>query len=336
MMIIRKKLTPDELVNPTQRYDPTCDCTQSLVGGDWVDNPNIDPRTSTALLLPPPSGGSPACDGAAAIVSNFRSGLTGTLAAINAAATAAAGASFILNFLDFLDGIGLLIQLLIDFCALVISIGTEAVEAAFTDDVYEALKCIIFCHISSDGTLTQAQLNAIELQVRTVYGEFSTVALIFGSWVESLGPVGLSNIASLKRETGDCDECSCSWCYEWANQTEMLADSWTPTSGTFWNAAFAASLTKISFTWTSDGVGQGGDSGAAIWLSNSFVDRVVLDTPLSSTPNPVEWTDVPTTVAGGIAFGLNAASGSGGVVAVATLHLEGVDERPAWTHGHEC
>jgi len=213
--IIRMKLTPDDISNPTQRYNADCDCTQTLVGDAWMDNPAIDPRTSSALLLPAPTRSDPACSAATAITNNFRDGLTGALNNLNTTGNVLGAGSVILTILDFLDGVGLLIQLFVDFCSLILSIGTEAVGAAFDDSVYADLQCILFCDASPDGTFTEAQFDQVLMDIVTAFGEFSTVNIILNSWLNNLGFVGLTNVGIVKSAAGDCDDCGCSWCYTW-------------------------------------------------------------------------------------------------------------------------
>ncbi len=215
MDIIRKELTPAELQNPNSRYNPDCDCTQTTIdgGATWQNNPGIDPRTSAALLLPAPSTSDPRCDSATGITANFRDGLTQALANLNTTGNAFAGASVILTILDFLDGIGLIIQLFIDFCTLILGIGVEAVAADFTDSVYAQFACNLYCDCKPDGTFDAAAFDQLLADNASSFGEFSTVNIILNSWLNGLGFVGLSNVGSIKRTSGDCSDCNCRWCY---------------------------------------------------------------------------------------------------------------------------
>lgn len=216
MDIVRKELTPDELQNPNNRYNPDCDCTQTTIdgGATWQDNPGIDPRTSTALLLPVPTTSDPRCDSATGITANFRDGLTQVIANLNTTSNAFAGASIILTILDFLDGIGLIIQLFIDFCTLILSIGVELVEADFTNSVYAQFACNLYCDCKDDGSFDATAFDKLLTDNATSFGEFSTVNIILNSWLNGLGFVGLSNVGSVKRTSGDCSDCACGWCYE--------------------------------------------------------------------------------------------------------------------------
>lgn len=285
MNIIRKKLDPAEISNPSYRYDSECDCVQYTPDGGttWVDAPQSDPRTSLAYQIPAVASSDPRCDAASALVANFQEGLTGTLNAISATSTAVGGASFILTFLDFLTGIGLLVQLFIDFCALIISIGVSAIEADFTSTVYEDLKCRVYCNVQADGTFTQDNLNAIELSVRNFYGEFSTIAVIFTAWLENLGYVGMSNVASAKHIVGDCSACAtCDWCVHISGD-QLLALAWT------WLAGYSQQgiWDNVNKHWHTVNVGR----SVLYWLASFHLDtgstltKIIMEWNTTGDPN---------------------------------------------------
>ena len=214
MKVIRMELTPNDIASPSVRYDADCSCVQSLVAGTWVDNPAADPRTSPAFALPAPSGVDQKCNAATGITANFKSGLDASLSALNATGNALAVGSVVLNILDFLDGIGVIAQLFVDFGALILGIGTSAVNGAFTDSVYAELACTLYCDSSADGTFTETQFDKVLSDIASSFGEFSTVNIVLNSWLNNLGFVGLSNVGAQKAITGDCSDCECGWCYE--------------------------------------------------------------------------------------------------------------------------
>ena len=215
MKIIRMELTPNDISSPDVRYDTDCACVQSCVAGSWVDNPAADPRTSPAFALPAPSGVDQKCNAATGITDNFKSGLDASLSALNATGNALAVGSVVLNILDFLAGIGVIAQLFVDFGALVLGIGTTAVNAVFTDSVYAELACTLYCDSSADGTFTETQFDQVLTDIASSFGEFSTVNIVLNSWLNNLGFVGLSNVGIQKAISGDCSDCACEWCYTW-------------------------------------------------------------------------------------------------------------------------
>lgn len=213
MKIVRGKLTSDDIIPPNQRYDVSCDCTQSLINGSWVNNPNIDPRTSAGYLLPVPTRTNPRCESATGIINNFRDGLNQVINALDETGNVAAGASVLLTLLDFLTGVGLLIQLFIDFCTLILSIGTAGVSAAFTDPVYHQLQCLLDCDSLPDGTWDATTFAKLQADVTSSFGALSDVNLVFQGWLANVGYIGLSNIGTVKTSTGgDCSDCLCCDC----------------------------------------------------------------------------------------------------------------------------
>jgi hypothetical protein len=218
MDVVRKKLTPDEIAPPNLRYNPDCDCVQITANGtDWVNNPQADPRTGTYYLLPPNSTPSdPKCAAANGINNFFRSSLTILLDQLSAGVNLWGAVSVVLNILDFLEGIGLLIQLILDFVSAVIGIGVTDIEESFDDTAYAALLCIFFCNCGSDGSISASQFASIQSQIASQFGALSIVNIVMQGWLSNVGYVGLNNIASLKATDGDCSACDmCEWTYEW-------------------------------------------------------------------------------------------------------------------------
>ena len=213
MEIVRKKLDPAEVSSPLVRYDADCACIQTTSDGTtWVNTPARDMRSSPSFALPPVAGGNPPCDAAASVIENFRTGLSGLIVQIDEGVSIFGAASWIITLLDFLDGIGVFIQLFVDLVTLIIGIGTTGVSAAFTDAVYQQLECILSCAFASDGTMTPDKFTEAQAQITTAFGALSDVNLVFQGWLAPLGNVGLQNIAALKHVTGDCSSCDpCTW-----------------------------------------------------------------------------------------------------------------------------
>src|SRR6187431_2802895 len=99
MPIIRKKLSPDEVYPTTIRYNPDTDTVQSLIDGEWVDNPAVDPRTNT--LFPPRITSDSKCDAAQSVSDASQNQIAQIITAIGNGATAFTIAGFILGLLSF-------------------------------------------------------------------------------------------------------------------------------------------------------------------------------------------------------------------------------------------
>jgi len=208
-MLIRKKLTPDDFSPPNLRYDETCDCVQITPdGGDtWIDQPANDPRTSDGYRLPPGDDQCRAAEGMRALI---EAAVNERLARDNELEIAGG----ILGIVAFIPGFNVLWALVLAFAALAVTIARELLEAAFTETIYDQIRCTFFCNIGSDGQMSQAQFDA-------AYADFADVAqypdVITRLWVHSVmdlvGCVGLSDAGVALEAAADCD-CDCGWCFE--------------------------------------------------------------------------------------------------------------------------
>jgi len=219
---------------------------------------------------------------------------------------------------------------------------TTIVSYEFSSDDQATFLCDLYNNATlTDGVVTfdfSAVIDAVDS--RWFLGSFNQWTLI-SYLLQVIQSAGLNNAATVQSATAaDCSGCgSDTWCYEWSSTADMLADGWTNsihTAGSdFWAADFTAEMTDVSFTYTWDGIGGGGDSALAWWRSPGFTDRVDLITPLSGNVSPYVWTgDIAATA---VQFGGNVQSGSGGGFVVTGLHLEGIGSLPgAWTHGTAC
>jgi len=212
-MLIRQKLSASQFSNPALRYDETCNCVQFSPdgGATWIDQPANDPRTSDAYRLPALSGGDAQCraaEGMRALVEQFVNERIGTDTAIELAGG-------ILGIIAFIPGFNVLWALILAFASLAVTIARELLEAAFTEEIYEDIRCTFYCHIGGDGQMSQAQFDA-------AYAEFDDDSrypnAITQLWVHAVmdlvGCVGLSDAGVSLEAAADCDECGCQWCYE--------------------------------------------------------------------------------------------------------------------------
>lgn len=207
MPVIRRKLDPNEVYSETTRYDQDTDTVQSLVNGSWVDNPTADPRTQT--LFPPISTSDPACDGAQRASDAFEGQITEIINLINESNTFFTIAGAILALFEF-GPFGLFIALAIALAHAMLDIGATALTAAFPGDVWDKFKCILFCHMGSDGRVKPGELSAIQSDVSVQIGGIA--ATILNAMLSLAGEGGVNNLAALGTATGDCSGCDCSVC----------------------------------------------------------------------------------------------------------------------------
>jgi len=173
-------------------------------GATWVTDPSLDDRFS-GTIAPPIAGADgteKACAAAASgeewvkqnLIESLETGAT--FADLNAAGVA-------LIALLGVTGIGLLVA---GFAAAIFVAGVSAVQAAFTTEVWTQFRCILYCHIEPDGSFTTAGWQAVKTDILSDFT--GVVSVILYNWVNSVGPVGLTNSArSGFVATADCTSC---------------------------------------------------------------------------------------------------------------------------------
>jgi hypothetical protein len=202
MPIIRKKLAPADVYPDDIRYDEGTDTVQSLINGDWVDNPDADPRTQTTF--PPRITSDPACDAAQSVVDAIHGQIDNVLEAIDGAATLFTIAGIILSIFTF-GAYALFVSLALGIGDQMLGFGTAAIEAALTEAAYDTLKCILQCTFTAGGRLKDGGLEQAMSDVTDQIGGIG--ATIINAMLALAGEGGVNNLASLGTSTGDCSEC---------------------------------------------------------------------------------------------------------------------------------
>lgn len=211
MMVIRKFLT-DGSNAPTQtRWNEDCDCVEtSTDGGEtWTQNDGADPRKNPAYQNPPNTESDPRCAAAGGLVVWTRQIVTAGIDATTITALLNVILSLMLVFLP----IALLFALVIVVTEAIFAIGGAALSFTFTEDVYDRLLCIFYCHTSEAGTYNHDDLDGILADVFVEYGS-GVVFQILVLMVQLGGVVGFNNAATKYADPlADCSECLCSWCH---------------------------------------------------------------------------------------------------------------------------
>ena len=236
MPIIRRKLDPDTVYPSTLRYDADTDTVQSLVNGDWVDNPEADPRHQTTF--PPRITSDPACDAAQSVTDALKGQIAGVVEAIDNASTLFTIAGVILSIFTF-GTFGVFISLALAAADSMVGYGSTAINAALTDPVWDQFKCILDCIMDGSGRITASDLTEIEAQVTSDIGGIG--AIIINQMLSLAGEGGVNNLAAIGTSTGDCDDCGCveEWCYDfdftisdWSSFVTVSLGTWV--GGTGW------------------------------------------------------------------------------------------------------
>ena len=193
----------------------------SLDGGvTWNPDPENDPRNDTTYFPPldGEDGSAKRCEGAANAQEFFKQNLIDELASGLAYAEIYSTVVGIIAILG-VTGIGVIIAVA---SAAIFVAGVIVVQAAFTSEVWEDFKCILYCNISDDASFTENQWNVVKNKILSDFT--GVVQIILWNWVNALGYIGLTNSARSNMALGaecDCD-CPASGC-----NTE-----WTATLGT--------------------------------------------------------------------------------------------------------
>jgi len=236
MPIIRRKLDPNTVYPDTLRYDPDTDTVQSLVNGEWVDNPEADPRHQTTF--PPRITADTACDAAQSVTDALKGQIAGITEAIDNASTLFTIAGIILSIFTF-GTFGVFISLALTAADSMVGYGSAAINAALTDPVWEQFRCILYCAMDSNGRLAASDLTAVQAQVSSEIGGLA--ATIINQMLSLAGEGGVNNLGAIGTSTGDCSGCGCvdEWCYDfdftisdWS--TFVSSDEGTWVGGTGW------------------------------------------------------------------------------------------------------
>jgi hypothetical protein len=174
------------------------------VNGVWQDAPESDPRKQTTL--PPRITADTACDAAQSVVDALKGQIDSILVAIDNAGTAYTIAGLILGLLAF-GPFGIFIGIALFIADQMLSAGTVSLEAALTPAVYDTLKCILYCHMDSQGRLGDGSLVVVQSEVTDQIGGLG--ATILNSMLALAGEGGINNLASLGTSDGNCVSCDC-------------------------------------------------------------------------------------------------------------------------------
>ncbi len=277
MKIVRKLLTATEISPADQRWDETCDCPQTTPdnGTTWNDAPGLDTRHADNYRNPALTTADPQCDAAANMVAQVRASVD---LIVSRGSLVGAASSLLALWLLAVGPVGWLIDLLVIGLEALLAIGVIAIDAAFTEGVYDDLLCIFYCNSDVDGQISAEQfaniLTAIDGMDSVVN---ATLDVFFNVW----GEVGLSNAGSTGSETGDCSGCtSCDQCYEWGFYSEAFSGFPVCSVGLYIDDHLAQDCVGGDSSWN---VGRG------LGATPVQVTRVEMDMQLVFAALPTDW-----------------------------------------------
>jgi len=260
--VIKSHLSVDDVIPPSQRVNPDTMIFQTSPDGGttWNDNPAADPRTNSAYLLPhltPYSGLK--CDGAARMTAQLKD----TLDIFIASGDAAQSITGWLALLVFpLGVVGWLLDALIALANLLIDNGQAAIEAAFTDEVWDDIQCSFYCGVDSNGRISQEHLDAAYEEIKA--NHTGLIATVIDELRFFFGDVPMSNAVVVRDETGDCSGCNaCDWC------TQMnVTNGWEGVESLKWVSGTGTAASYDGTKWNN---GLSGDGRARV-VALKFAD----------------------------------------------------------------
>lgn len=91
---------------------------------------------------------------------------------------------------------------------------SEAYDGLFTTLVWNDVRCILYCHVSADGSFSEAAWASIMAEFKDTLGSGAQEAgANLAAMVDVWGVVGLNNAARLgSGAEGNCDDCECAGC----------------------------------------------------------------------------------------------------------------------------
>lgn len=336
LQIVRKKLSADEITPAGTRYNEECDCVQATPDGGttWNDAPGLDPRSNSALLLPPLISVDPRCGAAAGMIAQMKSVVDIFVHAANltqAASLIFAGVALIL------PGIGIIADAILLLVSALLTIGQVEVEAAMTEETYATLLCIFYCAADVDGQISEdgfAQIyDAITAQLS------DPAAGISARIIDVVGRVGLNNAGASSVETGDCSDCECEWCYEWDTAQLNAGSDWSHDFDASYSQVYLASpggsysvfYAEMHYTWNEI---DGGDGSGAVIRANG--DNLAAQIPLLGGDGNLLYDDVTIIPNEWVIAGNAANPGGGGVFVITSLKFKGRGAKPGFLDGEDC
>jgi len=242
MFTIRKNLSEFDGVPQNQRWNQDEEVFQSTFdgGATWVDTPNADPRHNPAFIT---TATGDQCDVAQGFSNFVRQFVDSTYDAFNVVGISSAAITVGLLFVPPLALFWRIAQLVADG---IVAIGSVTLAATFTEEVYDEIRDIAFCHIDANGHFDQADFDAIGEQLQEDIGGSAfniTMALMYNLY----GLVGFSNASIELAEAADCSGATCEWCIR--NTPAIPGDTvltWGDVIGANWHPNGAAGFPYLS------------------------------------------------------------------------------------------
>lgn len=183
-------------------------------GITWVDAPEGDYRNTVTLAPPLPgdNGNTKKCQAAANIRFHVKTNGDQLGADANFWANVTlliGGLVALLIFVEIIGTLGIATPLILAAAGGLLTVGQSGFVAAMTSGVYDTFQCIVYCHMQSDGSFTDADMSAISADINSQLT--GTAAIYLDLFVvRALGAKGFTNMGRTGGATdADCSACDC-------------------------------------------------------------------------------------------------------------------------------
>lgn len=258
----------------------------------------VDPRTQGTATPPwtsPPVGQTGNCLAGANIAEVFTATVKQMGAGLDAGVIFTGIVSGLVSLLLLVFPPGdVIVEALFGLADAAIAEGASSWGSAFDtsahSDVYDELKCAINCSVSSDGSVSSAQITAIkdtfasQMPLSLSGGEVTLWETVLGAFLDSYGPIGLTKLGNMGGiVSADCSGCvDCLWTSTFDFTASDYAGIWGVTRGEVyaagigWQSSFlnsssqqqiylqasfsAVTINTVEFDFTAAG-GSGANNG---------------------------------------------------------------------------
>lgn len=198
--------------------------------GLWENVETGDERSNGSAPIPwpsPPVGEDGACLTAENITAYYQSVLTSVRGDVVLGKSVTIIATLVTSALSLFIPPMLYGTLALGLASAALTLGEVGLTIMLQEEHLENFKCVIYCNVESDGSVTATSFTNIRAGMATWASGLEL--LIIEQYLDSLGSVGLQRQGNaLGITTGHCDDCGCSEC-QYVNFTGT--PNWTLITG---------------------------------------------------------------------------------------------------------
>lgn len=193
-------------------------------GITWTDAPEWDYRLTSVLSpsLEDQGISNTKCQAADSVIVQYRDQIVEEINETQgASAILALIAAVLLVFLT--AGSALIIASMPGIVGAILAVGVAAMQAAFTEEVWDQFRCLVYCRMDSDDSIGEAGWKAL---IQDVHDNFEGIVnIVLTNLLNATGAIGLTNMMRSAQgdPESDCSECECPapcapegwWGYMW-------------------------------------------------------------------------------------------------------------------------